>query len=326
MSEKKNLVVILGPTGVGKTELSLQVAEMLDAPILSADSRQVFRDLPVCTAAPTPQQLARAEHHFVGTKSLDESYSAAQFETDVLQFIAQSERQNFVLCGGSMMYLDAVCKGIDDMPQADPAIREQLRARFETEGLEPLLQQLRELDPVYCGQVDTRNPMRVIHGLEMCLTTGRPFSTFRTGQTKPRPFSICKIGLARTREELYRRIALRVQQMVGEGLEAETRNVYDRYADSLHAQLACVIRNPGPTQAQPIPNLQPVALNTVGLKEMLLYYEGIYSREQALERIVHNSQVYSKKQMTWFRRDSSIQWFDVSETAEILSYLSRKIC
>lgn len=322
----KNLVVLLGPTGVGKTELSLQIAETLQAPILSADSRQIYRDLPICSAAATPAQQARVPHYFVGTKDLDETYSAAQFEADALQCIDQHPAQNLVLCGGSMMYIDAVCRGIDDMPQADPAIRARLKAQVEQEGLAPLLAQLAELDPTYYATVDKQNPQRVVHGLEMCLTTGQPFSSFRKGQPKQRPFRIIKIGITRTREELYPRIAQRVEQMVADGLESETRQVYQRYANSLHQQLAQVVRNPGPTQAQPIPNLTPSVLNTVGLKEMLLYYEGIYTLPRALERIVHNSQVYSKKQITWFQRDPDIQWFHAAQTTEVMAYLAQKIC
>lgn len=322
----KKLVVILGPTGVGKTELSLTLAEKYGASILSADSRQIFREIPVCSAAATPEQRARVPHHFVGIKDLDESYSAAQFETDVLSLLPTLDSQVSILTGGSMMYLDAVCKGIDDMPQADPAIRARLKMRYESEGLEPLLEELSRLDPKYCAIVDRRNPQRVIHGLEMCLTTGQPFSSFRTGQDKPRPFNIFKVGLNRPREELYSRIESRVYQMIDEGLMEETRRVYDRYAGTLHVQLRDVIRNPGPTQAQPIPNLFPTSLNTVGLKEMLLYYEGIYSKDRAIERIVHNSQIYSKKQMTWFRRDESIHWYSPDQIAEIESDLFDFVC
>lgn len=322
----KKLVVILGPTGVGKTELSLTLAEKYGASILSADSRQIFREIPVCSAAATPEQRARVPHHFVGIKDLDESYSAAQFETDVLSLLPSLDSQVSILTGGSMMYLDAVCKGIDDMPQADPAIRARLKMRYESEGLEPLLEELSRLDPKYCDIVDRRNPQRVIHGLEMCLTTGQPFSSFRTGQDKPRPFNIFKVGLNRPREELYSRIESRVYQMIDEGLMEETRRVYDRYAETLHVQLRDVIRNPGPTQAQPIPNLFPTSLNTVGLKEMLLYYEGIYSKDRAIERIVHNSQIYSKKQMTWFRRDESIHWYSPDQIAEIESDLFDFVC
>ncbi len=323
----KNVVVILGPTGVGKTELSLQIAEKLGAPILSADSRQIYRDLPICSAAATAEQQARVKHFFVGTKSLDENYSAAQFEADALEVINDTlHYDNYVLCGGSMMYLDAVCNGIDDMPQADPAIRARLKQQVEEEGLAPLLQQLEQLDPVYFAQVDRQNPQRVVHGLEMCLTTGQPFSSFRTGRVKERPFNVIKIGITRTREELYDRIERRVLQMQAEGLEAETRQVYDRYVATLHEQLKDVVRNPGPTQAQPIPNLVPSVLNTVGLKEMLLYFEGIYTLDRALERIMHNSKIYSKKQMTWFQRDHSIHWFAPNQMCEIEALLDKFIC
>jgi len=328
----KNVVVILGPTGVGKTELSLRIAEKLGAPILSADSRQIYRDLPICSAAATAEQQARVQHFFVGTKDLDEVYSAAQFEADVMEKLNENlnenenQNENFVLCGGSMMYLDAVCNGIDDMPQADPAIRARLKQQVEEEGLAPLLQMLEQLDPTYYAEVDKQNPQRVVHGLEMCLTTGKPFSSFRTGQVKERPFRIIKIGLTRTREELYERIERRVLQMKEEGLVEETRKVYDRYAESLHQQLKDVVRNPGPTQAQPIPNLVPSVLNTVGLKEMLLYFEGIYTLERALERIMHNSKIYSKKQMTWFQRDHSIHWFAPDQQQEIEALLDDFIC
>lgn len=225
-----------------------------------------------------------------------------------------------------MLYLDAVCKGIDEMPQADPAIRERLNQQVAAEGLEPLLVQLERLDPVYYATVDRQNPLRVIHGLEMCLTTGKPFSSFRTGQPKERPFRIYKIGLRRTREELYDRIERRVGQMLDQGLVPETLRVYEQYAESLHVQLKDVVRNPGPTQAQPIPNLFPTALNTVGLKEMLLYHEGIYSLERAIERIEHNSKIYSKKQMTWFQRDESIHWFSPEEGEAIERFLDENIC
>ena len=322
----KNLIVLIGPTGVGKTELSLRLAESLNAPILSADSRQIYRDLPICTAAATAQQQARVKHYFVGTKGLDETYSAAQFEADVMQLInaCPDDDASFVLCGGSMMYVDAVCRGIDDMPQADPAIRESLRRLYETQGIAPLLQQLGELDPEYYRTVDRCNTQRVVHGLEMCLTTGRPFSSFRTGQAKPRPFSITKIGLTRPREELYRRIDQRVAAMMSDGLIAETRRVYDLYHDTVSMQLRDVVRNPGPTQAQPIPNLMPSVLNTVGLKEMLLYFEGIYSLGRATERICHNSHIYAKKQMTWFKRDASIRW--VNPDAPLASIMPTVNC
>ncbi|MCR5360493.1 MAG: tRNA (adenosine(37)-N6)-dimethylallyltransferase MiaA [Bacteroidales bacterium] len=322
----KNLVIILGPTGVGKTDLSLDVADAISAPIISADSRQLYRDLPICSAAATPRQRARVQHFFVGTNDLETPYSAAQFEADALRVIDGLPGRNVVMCGGSMMYIDAVCNGIDDMPQADPAIRARLKSQLAADGLALLLEQLRRLDPEYYAQVDRQNPQRVLHGVEMCLTTGRPFSSFRTGQRKQRPFRVLKIGITRPREELDERLALRVQQMLSDGLIDETRRVYDRYATSLHKQLADVVRNPGPTQAQAIPNLAPSVLNTVGLKEMLLHFEGIYSLEKALERIVHNSRTYSKKQLTWFRRDNSISWFEPHQSKEIMSLVDDFLC
>lgn len=314
------IFVLLGPTAVGKTELSLHLAERLDAPIINCDSRQIYREIPICTAAPTTEELHRVKHHFVGIRSLHESYSAAQYEGDVMQLIDPwiGTDRNVILSGGSMMYIDAVVRGIDDMPQADPVIRQQLRALYEAEGLASILAQLKELDPQYHATVDRQNPQRVIHGLEMCLTTGKPFSSFRTGTAKQRPFRIVKIGLRRDREELYRRIDLRVDQMFEQGLMAETRAVYEQYQPMVDSQFASVIRNPGPTQAQPIPNILPASLNTVGLKEMLLHYTGVYSIEQARERICHNSRVYSKKQMTWFQRDGSIAWYHPSESDSIL--------
>lgn len=319
------IFVLLGPTAVGKTELSLRLAECMGAPILNCDSRQIYREIPICTAAPTAAELARVPHYFVGTHGLTDSYSAAQYEADVMQLIlpkVDDPEARYILSGGSMMYIDAVTRGIDDMPQADPVIRERLRLQFATEGLEPLCQQLAQLDPAYFSSVDRHNPQRVIHGLEMCLTTGVPFSSFRTGKKKERPFRIIKIGLRREREELYQRINQRVEMMFAEGLEAETLRVYEQYQHTVDEQFAGVIRNPGPTQKQPIPNLLPASLNTVGLKEMLLHYTGVYSLEQAKERICHNSRIYSKKQMTWFQRDSEIQWFHPDDCDKILQSLA----
>ena len=312
--------VLLGPTAVGKTALSLQIAEMLGVPIINCDSRQIYREIPVCTAAPTAEEQARVQHFFVGTHSLEDAYSAAQYETDVMRLFASCPG-DYLLSGGSMMYIDAVTKGIDDMPQADPAIRERLRRQYEAEGLQPLLLQLEQLDPAYYASVDRQNPQRVIHGLEMCLTTGQPFSTFHTGRSKERPFNIVKIGLRRDREELYRRIDLRVEQMFEQGIVEEARRVYRRYQSSVDEQFASVVRNPGPTQKQPIPNLIPPALNTVGLKELLLYFTGVYSLDRAKERISHNSKVYSKKQMTWFQRDQDIHWFHPDDADKILQFV-----
>lgn len=292
----KTLLVILGPTGVGKTELSLQIAEHFGSPIISADSRQIYRDIPICTAAATPAQQARVRHYFVGTHALDEKFSAAQFEIETMALLERlfTELDTVVMTGGSMMYIDAVVKGIDDMPDVDPYIRASVREQYEISGLEPLLAQLRLLDPDYYARVDKRNTQRVIHGVEMCLSTGRPFSSFHTGARKERPFRIVQIGLQRERQELYGRIDKRVQQMLDDGLEAEARRVF------------------------PMRHLN--SLNTVGMKEMFMYFEGQYTLEQAQERICHNTHIYSKKQMTWFKRDKEIHWFDPSQTNEILSF------
>ncbi|MEE1081872.1 MAG: tRNA (adenosine(37)-N6)-dimethylallyltransferase MiaA [Bacteroidales bacterium] len=292
----KTLLVILGPTGVGKTELSLQIAEHFGSPIISADSRQIYRDIPICTAAATPAQQARVRHYFVGTHALDEKFSAAQFEIETMSLLERlfTELDTVVMTGGSMMYIDAVVKGIDDMPDVDPYIRASVREQYEISGLEPLLAQLRLLDPDYYARVDKRNTQRVIHGVEMCLSTGRPFSSFHTGSRKERPFRIVQIGLQRERQELYGRIDKRVQQMLDDGLEAEARRVF------------------------PMRHLN--SLNTVGMKEMFMYFEGQYTLEQAQERICHNTHIYSKKQMTWFKRDKEIHWFDPSQTNEILSF------
>lgn len=292
----KTLLVILGPTGVGKTELSLQIAEHFGSPIISADSRQIYRDIPICTAAATPAQQERVRHYFVGTHALDEKFSAAQFEIETMSLLERlfTELDTVVMTGGSMMYIDAVVKGIDDMPDVDPYIRASVREQYEISGLEPLLAQLRLLDPDYYARVDKRNTQRVIHGVEMCLSTGRPFSSFHTGARKERPFRIVQIGLQRERQELYWRIDKRVQQMLDDGLEAEARRVF------------------------PMRHLN--SLNTVGMKEMFMYFEGQYTLEQAQERICHNTHIYSKKQMTWFKRDKEIHWFDPSQTNEILSF------
>lgn len=292
----KTLLVILGPTGVGKTELSLQIAEHFGSPIISADSRQIYRDIPICTAAATPAQQERVRHYFVGTHALDEKFSAAQFEIETMSLLERlfTELDTVVMTGGSMMYIDAVVKGIDDMPDVDPYIRASVREQYEISGLEPLLAQLRLLDPDYYARVDKRNTQRVIHGVEMCLSTGRPFSSFHTGARKERPFRIVQIGLQRERQELYGRIDKRVQQMLDDGLEAEARRVF------------------------PMRHLN--SLNTVGMKEMFMYFEGQYTLEQAQERICHNTHIYSKKQMTWFKRDKEIHWFDPSQTNEILSF------
>jgi len=281
----KTLVVLTGPTGVGKTELSLRFAEALGSPILSCDSRQIFREMSIGTAAPTPDQLKRVQHYFIASKSILEPYSAAKFEMEVLTLLEGLfiSHDTVLMTGGSMMYIDAVCKGIDDMPDVDPLIRAQLATLFHEKGLEPLLEELQRLDPVYFEQVDRQNPKRVIHGLEMCRMTGLPFSSFRKDTAKKRPFRILKICLNRNRQELYDRIDLRVDEMMLQGLEKEARNLY------------------------PFRGLN--ALNTVGYKEMFDYFDGQFSLEQAVSTLKFNSHKYARKQLTWFRRDSEYHWF-----------------
>ena len=293
----KTLLIILGATGVGKTELSLQIAEKFGSPIISADSRQIYRDIPICTAAATKEQQARVKHYFVGTHALDESFSAAQFEEQALSLLDTlfKEREVVVMTGGSMMYIDAIVKGIDEMPDVDPEIRRSVREQYENDGLEPIKSQLKLLDPVYYSKVDLRNPKRVIHGVEMCLSTGRPFSSFHTGERKERPFRIVQIGLMRERQELYERIDLRVRKMLEEGLEEEARKA--------------------------LPMRGQNSLNTVGMKEMFLYFDGNYTLEQAQERICHNTHIYSKKQMTWFKRDKEIHWFFPTQIDELFGLL-----
>lgn len=284
---KSKLFVLIGPTGVGKTELSLSMAEFLNTPIFNADSRQIFRDLPIGTAAPTAEQQQRVKHYFVGTHSLTDYYSAAQYEADVLtaldRHFNQEGHQNALLTGGSMMYIDAVCKGIDDIPTVDDKTRRILMDRYEEVGLEQLNQELKVLDPEYYNIVDHKNPKRVIHALEICYMTGKPYTSFRTNQPKERPFEIIKIGLKRDREELYERIHLRVDEMIRQGLIDEVKRV----AEYRHTN----------------------ALNTVGYKEIFNYLDGTWDLATAIEKIKQNTRIYSRKQMTWFKRDTSIHWF-----------------
>lgn len=283
------LIVITGPTGVGKTEAAIQLAERLHCYIINADSRQVYRGIPIATAAPTAEQMARVRHHFVGTKHLDEAYNAWQFEQDVLALLPtlwpQSDTQ--VMCGGSMMYVDAVCNGIDDMPDILPHVRSAIKQQLDEQGLEALVEELEQLDPEYAAAVDRKNPVRVCHALEVCRQTGRPYSTWRSGERKMRPFDIVKVGLNMERDELFSRINRRVDAMVAAGLEQEARQVL------------------------PMRHLQ--SLNTVGLKEMFACFDGTLDRATAIERIKKNTRVYAKKQLTWLRRDPDITWLQPHE-------------
>ncbi len=293
------LFVLLGPTAVGKTELSLKIAEALGSPILNADSRQLYRDIPIGTAAPTAEQMQRVRHYFVGTLGLEEYYSAAAYEQQVMELLPTlfGETPGVLLSGGSMLYIDAVCRGIDDIPTVEEETRTLLRQRLDEEGLGRLCAELRLLDPEYYRKADLHNTQRIVHALEICYQTGRPYSSFLRQQTKQRPFRIIKIGLQRPREELFSRINQRALKMLENGFEQEARRVY------------------------PLRHLN--SLNTVGYKEMFRYISGEWSLPQAIEKIQRNTRVYAKKQMTWFQRDADINWFRPDEEKEILDFVKQ---
>ena len=299
MSSAKTLIVITGPTAVGKTALCLDLAQHFGIPIINADSRQIYKELKIGTASPTDEQLAKVKHYFVGTLSLNDYYSASLFEQQTLEILerefAKSDYE--LMAGGSMMYIDAVCNGIDDIPTVDDVTRETLKSRLANEGLEPLVEELRHLDPEYYEIVDKQNPRRVVHGLEICLMTGKTYTSFRKREKKQRPFRIIKIGLNRDREELYDRINQRVDQMMDEGLLDEARNLY--------------------------PMRHMNALNTVGYKEMFAYLDGTWTLEEAVERIKGNTRRYARKQLTWYKKDEQIRWFHPDEKENILSYISQ---
>lgn len=290
------LYVLLGPTAVGKTELALQIAEKLGSPILNCDSRQIYRGMEIGTAAPTAEQQ-RIRHYFVGTHDIGDYYSAAQYEQDVLSLIEelQANHHSLLLTGGSMMYLDAVCNGIDDIPSVDTEVRETLRRRLADGGIDEMRSELRLLDPEYYHTADTRNPKRVVHALEVCYTTGRPYSSFLTKERKQRPFHIVKIGLRRERQELFDRINKRVDDMMEAGLLDEARRLYH-------------LRNEN-------------ALNTVGYKELFRYLDGEWELPFAVEKIKKNTRDYAKKQMTWFAHDNEIKWFHPDQREEIFQLL-----
>lgn len=290
------LLVLPGPTGVGKTEWSIRIAEKLQCPILSADSRQIYKEITIGTAAPDAGQLARAQHFFVGILPLDAYYSASQYEDDALALLRElfSRHSTVVMTGGSMLYIDAVCNGIDEIPTIDDALRRELGELYRAEGLDPIRRQLKILDPVFYGQVDLKNPKRVIHALEICLMSGKPYSSLRTSPRKERPFRVVKIGLSRSREELYGRINRRVDEMMNQGLLAEARRLYPlRYLNSL---------------------------NTVGYKELFDYFDGKYTLDFAVDKIKQHSRNYARKQMTWFKKDAQMRWIDLSdETPDVES-------
>jgi tRNA dimethylallyltransferase len=293
----KKLIVITGPTAVGKTDLCMQVARHYDIPIVNADSRQLYRELPIGTAAPTAEQQQAVRHYFVGTLGIDDYYSASMYEQQVMTLLPQlfAVSDYALLSGGSMMYIDAVCNGIDDIPTVDDQTRSLMKQRLADEGLEALVEELRRLDPEHYEIVDRRNPRRVVHALEICHMTGRTYTSFRTAHKKQRPFQIVKIGLNRPREELYARINRRVDLMMKQGLEDEARRMF--------------------------PHKGVNALNTVGYKELFDYFEGRWPLNEAVERIKGNTRRYARKQLTWFRRDQSMRWFHPDQSEQIKTYI-----
>lgn len=301
---KKTLVVITGPTAVGKTALCMDIARHYGIPIINADSRQIYRGMKIGTAAPTAEQQREVKHYFTGSLDLADYYNASMYEQEVARLLprlfAESRDGMALLSGGSMMYIDSVCNGIDDMPTISDETRTMMKRRMAEEGFERLCEELRLLDPEYYALVDRKNPRRVIHGLEICYQTGKTYTHFRKREKKPRPFdNVVKIALNRPREELYERINSRVDAMVAEGLADEARELY--------------------------PHRELNSLNTVGYKEMFEYIDGNCTLEEAVERIKGNTRRYARKQLTWFRRDEGVTWFCPDNKDEIMDYISQSL-
>ncbi|WP_346859548.1 tRNA (adenosine(37)-N6)-dimethylallyltransferase MiaA [uncultured Draconibacterium sp.] len=297
----KTLVVLTGPTGIGKTSVGIKIAQHFNTEIISSDSRQIFKELRIGTAVPEDEELNAVKHHFIQTHSINENYNASRYETEALQLIDTlfQKKDLLLMVGGSMLYIDAICKGIDTMPDADPEIRASLKKQAEDFGLESLRRQLKTLDPEYYKTVDLKNPNRIIHALEISIQTGKPYSSFRSNQNKERPFSILKIALNCDREILHKRINLRVDKMIEAGLEAEARNVY--------------------------PQKELNSLNTVGYRELFAWFDGEITREKAVELIKRNSRRYARKQITWFRKDEKVTWFEPGEGDEIIRFIEAQI-
>ena len=312
-----SLIVITGPTGVGKTELCLNIAEHYGIDIINADSRQIYAEIPIGTAAPTAEQMQRVRHYFVATHHIGDYYSASMYEQEVLDLIAEKEQEASnnpiaILTGGSMMYIDAVCNGIDDIPTIKDEIRNKMKQRLETEGLDALVDELRELDPQHWETVDRSNPRRVVHALEICHQTGRTYTSFRIGRKKERPFNIIKIGLTRDKvlkvkrgqvimdhTELYDRINARVVSMMEQGLVEEAKSV--------------------------LPYRNEKALNTIGYKEMFRYFDNEITLEEAVRQIQSNSREYARKQLTWYKKDESMKWFHPNQEKDIKDYINSNL-
>ena len=300
----KTLIVITGPTAVGKTAVSLDIAKHFGIPVINADSRQIFKELRIGTARPTETEMQEVKHYFVGTLGIEDYYSASLYEQQVLELLDKEFQSHdyALLSGGSMMYIDAVCDGIDDIPTIDDQTRETMKRRLKEEGLEALVEELRRLDPDYYEIVDRQNPRRVVHALEICVMTGKTYTSFRSKERRSkeksrnvRPFHIIKIGLNREREELYNRINARVDQMMSDGLLDEVKALY--------------------------PKKELNALNTVGYKELFDYLDGRWPLEEAVERIKGNTRRYARKQLTWYKKDEHIRWFHPDDKQSLMNYI-----
>jgi tRNA dimethylallyltransferase len=298
--QNNTLIVICGPTAIGKTAVSIKIAKILNSQIISADSRQFYRELKIGVAAPEKEELKAVSHHFIGHISVTDDYNVSRFENEVVEFLESCFRttEYAVMVGGSGLYINAVCKGIDNLPDSDKAIREQLQYRLETEGLQPLKKQLKELDPEYYRIVDRKNPNRILRALEVCLITGKTYSSLRNNQPKDRNFQIIKIGLNRSRSELFERIENRVDDMIEKGLVQEVQSL--------------------------IPWRERNALNTVGYKEIFSFIDGFSTLEESIRKIKTHTRRYAKRQLTWFTKDKSIQWFHPDEVDEIIDYIRSK--
>lgn len=297
----KTLIVILGPTGIGKTDLSIEIAREFGTEIISSDSRQIYKELKIGTAVPSDDQLNQVKHHFIGNKSIYDYYNASMFEFEVLDLLQElyNKYNQVVMAGGSGMYINAVCDGIDELPTIYKHLRDELIQKYQEEGIESLRIQLKMLDPESYQKIDLKNPKRILKALEVTIQTGKPYSSFLTQPKKQRPFNILKIGLQRNRDELYERINLRVGQMIEEGLVEEARKYFkDRHLNSL---------------------------NTVGYKELFEHFEGKISLDKAIELIKRNSRHYAKRQMSWFNRDKDIHWFHPKEKKEIIDFIKNKV-
>ena len=298
----KTLIVIAGPTGSGKTDLSIQIALHYHAPIISTDSRQFYRGIPIGTAQPDAKQLQAVEHHFIASHDLTQDFNCGAYEQEALQRLEElfAQHDYVVAVGGSGLYIKALCEGMDDLPEVDPALRSQLADDMKQLGIDAMAERLRELDPAFYEVVDRKNPARILRALEVCIGTGMTYSSLRTGEKKERPFRIIKIATDMDRAVLYERIDRRVDIMIEQGLEQEARSVY--HLRKLNS------------------------LQTVGYREMFDYFDGTISREEAIELIKRNSRRYAKRQLTWLRRDTEFAWFHPQKKAKIIEYIDAKVC